>query len=235
MYDHAILALLDEEPTETQAQIADALGYDRSHLVGVLDDLEERGLIERRRDTQDRRRHLVTHDAGRRKALTRLRAIVSQVEEEYFEPLNATERKTLTSLLGRLAGHHDPRYRSSELARRAKHRLDQPGEAPVELVPPELEELPPAVLALLDHARAEQRLEVVARGRLLHRDADLPALDLACLVALLGELAHDLEAHRIGERLEHGDAADGIEIGSCCVHCLTSIEQNLYGSVLVEQ
>ena len=113
MYDHAILTLLDEEPTETQAQIADALGYDRSHLVGVLDDLEERGLIERRRDTQDRRRHLVTMTPAGAKALTRLRAIVSQVEEEYFEPLNATERKTLTSLLGRLAGHHDPRYRSA--------------------------------------------------------------------------------------------------------------------------
>jgi DNA-binding MarR family transcriptional regulator len=113
MYDHAILALLDEEPTETQAQIADALGYDRSHLVGVLDDLEERGLIERRRDTQDRRRHLVTMTPAGHKALTQLRAIVKQVEEEYFAPLNATERKTLTSLLARLAGHHDPRYRSA--------------------------------------------------------------------------------------------------------------------------
>ena len=113
MYDHAILALLGEEPRETQAQIADALGYDRSHIVGVLDDLEERGLIERRRDPDDRRRHLVTMTPAGKKALARLRAVVEQVDTEYFEPLTAGERKTLTSLLARVAGHHDARYRSN--------------------------------------------------------------------------------------------------------------------------
>jgi DNA-binding MarR family transcriptional regulator len=111
MYDHAILALLDEEPRETQAQIADALGYDRSHLVGVLDSLEERGLIERRRDPVDRRRHLVTLTPAGEKALARVRKIVKQVDDSFFEPLDAAERKTLTSLLARLAGYHDPRYR----------------------------------------------------------------------------------------------------------------------------
>ena len=109
-YDHGVLALLDEEPVETQAMIADSLGYDRSHLVGVLDDLEARELIARRRDPADRRRHLVTLTPAGKEAMERLRAVAKEVEDEFFEPLSASERKELFELLARVARHHDPRF-----------------------------------------------------------------------------------------------------------------------------
>ena len=112
-YHHAILVALDEDTHETQGSIADALGYDRGQLVGLLDELEERGLIERRRDPADRRRQIVNMTPAGEKALNRLRGIAQRLEDDLLSPLDPVEQRRLHELLLRLAEHHLPHCKAA--------------------------------------------------------------------------------------------------------------------------
>lgn len=107
-YHHAILIVLDEGAPETQGSIADALGYDRGTLVGLLDELEEQGLVERKRDPADRRRHVVRMTAKGKQTLERLRALARQLEDDFLAPLDPDQRAALHDLLLQLAAEHEP-------------------------------------------------------------------------------------------------------------------------------
>jgi MarR family transcriptional regulator, lower aerobic nicotinate degradation pathway regulator len=108
-YHHAVMLLLEEGTRDTQGSIADALGYDRGQLVGLLDELEEQGFVERKRDPNDRRRHLVRLTADGKKTLRRLRTLAGRLDDDFLAPLSDDDRETLHALLLRLAEVHEPR------------------------------------------------------------------------------------------------------------------------------
>jgi MarR family transcriptional regulator, lower aerobic nicotinate degradation pathway regulator len=109
-YHHAILLVLAEGSRETQGSIADALGYDRGQLVGLLDELEEQGFVERRRDPNDRRRHLVRLTPDGKRTLQRLRVLAGEIDDDFLAPLSEEERATLHALLLRLAEKQVPSW-----------------------------------------------------------------------------------------------------------------------------
>jgi DNA-binding MarR family transcriptional regulator len=110
VYQYSVLAVLGEGVKETQASIADTLKLDRGQLVGVLDELEESGLIERRRDQIDRRRHTVRLTEAGQKRLVKMRAIIERIENDFLEPLTPKARAALHDALLLVAAKSDVRF-----------------------------------------------------------------------------------------------------------------------------
>ena len=105
-WHYAVLASLQEYGTGSQATLSRRTGIYRSDMVGVLNELAERGLVERAPDPGDRRRNVITVTAQGRRRLGRLDKILDDLHEELLAPLTPDERDQLVHLLTRLLDHH---------------------------------------------------------------------------------------------------------------------------------
>ena len=99
-----VLSLIDARPGSTQQELGERSMIDPSSMVVVVDELERRGLAQRRVHPADRRkREIVLTDAGR-EMLGRAREAAEHSVDETLSPLDAEERETLRVLLRKLAG-----------------------------------------------------------------------------------------------------------------------------------
>jgi len=98
-----ILLLIDANPGVTQSRLAQAVGIDRSTLVGVLHALQARELIERRRGEDRRTNGLWLTRAGRI-LVASLKQRIRVHERRVASRLNPVERVQLLALLEKLAG-----------------------------------------------------------------------------------------------------------------------------------
>lgn len=89
-------------PTSQQALI-ETIGVDPSKLVGLLNDLEAEGLIVRKRDSEDRRRHIVEVSAKGSARLEDAKKVAATVEEELLAGLEPGQRAKLLALLAQVA------------------------------------------------------------------------------------------------------------------------------------
>jgi DNA-binding MarR family transcriptional regulator len=88
----------------SQQQLGERLAIDPSGLVALIDELEGQGLVERRRDPADRRRHAVHPTEGGRRTLTKARAVAREAEAELLAPLSDEEAEQFRDLLLKLVG-----------------------------------------------------------------------------------------------------------------------------------
>jgi DNA-binding MarR family transcriptional regulator len=98
-----MLLLIDANPGVTQGRLARAVRLERSTMVGVVDALEARGLIERRRG-EDRRTNGLWLTRRGRALVARLKRGIEIHERRVAARLTPAERRQLLSLLEKLAG-----------------------------------------------------------------------------------------------------------------------------------
>jgi DNA-binding MarR family transcriptional regulator len=101
--DFGVLNLLDAHPGITQQELGAGALVDPSSMVALLDELEERGLAERRPHATDRRKRSIHLTPAGRRLLNRARGVAGQTVADLFAPLSAREVAELRRILRKVA------------------------------------------------------------------------------------------------------------------------------------
>jgi len=114
-----VMNIVAARPGITQNELRDSTGIDPSSMVGVIDELEERGLAERRPHPSDRRaRAIYLTDTGQ-ETLGQARKIAMELQRDFFAALSEEEQETLTQLLRKVALSHAAAATTDEGAEQA--------------------------------------------------------------------------------------------------------------------
>jgi DNA-binding MarR family transcriptional regulator len=103
---YAVLVFLRSNANQPQTALAQMLRIDRSDVVSLIDALEARGLVQRGRDREDRRRYALALTAEGEALVERLAEVAAETEARLFAPLHPDEKAQLLEYLSRLAAFH---------------------------------------------------------------------------------------------------------------------------------
>lgn len=98
------LLLIEANPDISQSAVAEALRFDRSTLVQIIDRLEDRGLVVRHVSPTDRRSHALRLTDKGTTELGKLKQLAAQHEADVAAGLSDAERAQLIALLAKLHG-----------------------------------------------------------------------------------------------------------------------------------
>jgi DNA-binding MarR family transcriptional regulator len=102
-----ILRAIAAEPGRSQQALSGQLGLLPSRVVAYVDELEDRGYVERRRNPGDRRLHALYVTASGKKLLRKIGELGRQHDRLLTAGLNTQQRDTLRELLATIAEHQD--------------------------------------------------------------------------------------------------------------------------------
>jgi DNA-binding MarR family transcriptional regulator len=122
------LTILRDHGAMTQGALGDALRLDPANLVGLLNELEQRALLERRRDPSDRRRHIVELSPTGRATLADTESALATVQNDVLSGLDDDERSTLHTLLLRAAAKQIAHDASTEAPNEPDPRIEAANE-----------------------------------------------------------------------------------------------------------
>jgi DNA-binding MarR family transcriptional regulator len=101
-----VLVIIEANPDLKQSELARATHLDRSTVVTVIDNLERRGLVERRAALHDRRSNAIRLTDAGTVLLRKLKRQVSQHEKRLLQNFSAAERETFLALLKKVFPEH---------------------------------------------------------------------------------------------------------------------------------
>ncbi|MEV6991936.1 MarR family transcriptional regulator [Streptomyces sp. NPDC093228] len=98
-HELAVLVVLAGAEPLSQIEVAARLGVDRTTMVVLIDTLEERGLVRRRRSEHDRRKNIVELTEDGAECLRRGEEARRTVERRFLAPLDEKTAATLVHAL----------------------------------------------------------------------------------------------------------------------------------------
>ncbi|MEV1166853.1 MarR family transcriptional regulator [Nonomuraea sp. NPDC049784] len=113
-WHYAALVALREAGPASQSELSRRTGIYRSDLVAVINELAERGFVERAPDPADRRRNVITITPEGLRHVRRLHTLIAGLQDDVLAPLSQPEREQFSAFLARLLEHHSGRGSSPE-------------------------------------------------------------------------------------------------------------------------
>ncbi|ONI86861.1 MarR family transcriptional regulator [Saccharothrix sp. ALI-22-I] len=105
-YHYSLMAALDEFGEASQADLGRRCGLDRSDVVATVNELADKGFLERRPDPADKRRNIVSITPSGMAHLRHLDRVLGQAQDALLAPLSVAEREELVRMLNAVLEHH---------------------------------------------------------------------------------------------------------------------------------